>query len=287
MAFIVDIRHQNAVYHLLYKALIEMSDNRADFLSRLFSRPRPAGLGTNVPVDSLFAAYEQVRPDSVLYYKTLAAVKDRRVKTHGFALNPLELSWLEHNLDAFYYAGPAISYNFNAYNGRGFGNMPTYTTLMTATDNAGLHRSYLATDSNYQALRDIELRNMLVPLTGDFAGPKALRTVGDYVRDHHAVVTTMYCSNVEQYLFQNGVWFNFEASIATLPLDSTSSFIRSGRPGFGNGFRYGGGGMPTSLLQSMKQLVLDAAAGKIHVYQDVLQTSRLPTAASGSPSPRR
>jgi hypothetical protein len=290
MAFIIDIRHQNAVHHLLYKALIELSDNRADFLSRLFSRPRPAGLGTNAPVDSLFAAFEAVRPDSVLYDKTLAAVKERLVRVHGFALNASELSLLEHNFDAFYWAGPAIRYNFNVNPSRGFGNMPNYTTLMTATDNAGMQRSYLASDSNYQALRDIERRNMLVPLTGNFAGPKALRTVGDYVRGHHAVVTAMYCSNVEQYLFQNGVWFNFEANIATLPLDSTSTFIRSGRPGgpgAGYGYGYGGGrggrgGMATSLLQSMQQLVLDAAAGKIHVYQDVLQSSRQSTLAPGS-----
>src|SRR2546427_12176095 len=44
MAFIVDIRRQNMIHHLLFKAMVEMSDDRADFLSRLFSRPRPAGL---------------------------------------------------------------------------------------------------------------------------------------------------------------------------------------------------------------------------------------------------
>ena len=31
----------------MYKAIIEMSDDRADFLSRLFSRPRPAGLDSD------------------------------------------------------------------------------------------------------------------------------------------------------------------------------------------------------------------------------------------------
>ena len=38
MAFIVDIRHGNLDVHLMYKALFEMSDNRAEFVSRLFSR---------------------------------------------------------------------------------------------------------------------------------------------------------------------------------------------------------------------------------------------------------
>jgi len=65
------------VHHLLYKALIELSDNRADFLSRLFVRPRPAGLAATAPVDTLFAAFANVPPDSLLFYQTLAAVKDR------------------------------------------------------------------------------------------------------------------------------------------------------------------------------------------------------------------
>src|SRR6185295_6888209 len=44
IAFIFDIRRQNLIEHLLYKALMELSSDRADFLSRLFSRPRPDGL---------------------------------------------------------------------------------------------------------------------------------------------------------------------------------------------------------------------------------------------------
>ncbi len=113
---------------------------------------------------------------------------------------------------------------------------------------------------------------MIVPLTGNFAGPKALRTVADYVKQHNAVVTAMYCSNVEQYLFQDNLWFIFEANVATLPLDSTSTFIRSGRLG-GGGVYGGGSGLSSQLLQSMTQLIKATADGKISYYQDVLQTS--------------
>jgi hypothetical protein len=44
MAFIVDIRRGNMLELLLYKALFEISNDRAEFLSRLFSRPMPAAL---------------------------------------------------------------------------------------------------------------------------------------------------------------------------------------------------------------------------------------------------
>src|SRR5206468_3785081 len=46
VAFILDIRRQNLWLQLLYKALIELSHDRAELLSRLFSRPRPPGLGS-------------------------------------------------------------------------------------------------------------------------------------------------------------------------------------------------------------------------------------------------
>jgi hypothetical protein len=271
LAFIVDIRHQNAVQHLLYKALIELSDNRADFLERLFSRPRPARLDVNASVDSLFAAFAGARSDSLLYSKTLAAVKEHLVKDHGFSLTTGELQLLEHNLDAFYAEGPDLSYNFSGgatFGGRGRG-MPTYANLMMQNDNTGVQRSYLATEANYHALRDLEMRNLVVPLTGDFGGAKAIIAAGEYVRAHGAVVTVFYTSNVEQYLFQDGKWFTFAKNVAALPLDSTSTFIRSGRLGVG-GF---GGGMRSSLVQSMMELKKAVEDGHVQSYQDVLQSS--------------
>ena len=38
MAFIIDIRHGNLYVHLMYKALFELSKDRAEFASHLFSR---------------------------------------------------------------------------------------------------------------------------------------------------------------------------------------------------------------------------------------------------------
>src|SRR6187397_3022300 len=57
IAFIVDIRRQNLVEHLMYKALFELSADRAEFLSRLLSRPRPATFSENSSVEDLFAEF--------------------------------------------------------------------------------------------------------------------------------------------------------------------------------------------------------------------------------------
>src|SRR5215831_19491888 len=86
IAFIIDIRRQNMIEHLMYKAMIEMSGDRADFLSRLFSRPRPADIGKASTVTALFEAYHDVDPDQKLFEDTYTAVLSHLVKDHGFTL---------------------------------------------------------------------------------------------------------------------------------------------------------------------------------------------------------
>ena len=89
---------------------------------------------------------------------------------------------------AFYWAGFAVRPNV------------TYEELMTATDEAGVHRSYLASEDSFSFLKKLESQNLVVPVVGDFGGPKAIRAVGAYLKAHNAFVSTFYLSNVEQYL---------------------------------------------------------------------------------------
>ena len=117
-------------------------------------------------------------------------------------------------------------------------------------------------------LKDLEERNLIVPVVGNFAGPKALRAVGKYVRDHGAVVTAIYLSNVEQYLNQDGIWNNFCANVATLPLDDHSTFIRSGQ---GGGFGGRGGGL-ANYLGSMKDETKGCGGG--HPSPSSVRTAR-------------
>jgi hypothetical protein len=86
---------------------------------------------------------------------------------------------------------------------------------------------------------------------GDFGGPKAIRAVAQYLKTNGATVAAFYLSNVEQYLYQDGKWDTFCRNVANLPLDSTSTFIRS-ESGFGGGFRRPGPGFVSSLGQIMR-----------------------------------
>jgi hypothetical protein len=277
IAFIFDIRRQNMVTHLMYKALIEQSSDRAEFLSRLFSRPRPARLDSLTPAESLFAAYQAVPPDSAAYRKNLASINDVLSKKHGFALTADDTAGIRHVYQAFVAYGPDITYNSNQ--GRaGFGRMPSFAQLQIEADSAGVHRSYLASETNYRALKQLEADNLVVPLVGDFAGAKAIRAVGAYLKEHDATVTAFYLSNVEQYLFQQGDdWRRFFENVGSLPLDSSSTFIRS----VFNGAGYMRGGPPFNgymlarqMLASMQSQLAAFNDGKLTSYFDVIETSR-------------
>src|SRR5229473_4814537 len=85
-------------------------------------------------------------------------------------------------------------------------------------------------------VKDLDQKNLIVTLVGDFAGPKAILSVGKYLKEHNATVTAFYVSNVEQFLYGSGTWTTFCRNVATLPLDPMSTFIRSTRSGgFGRG----------------------------------------------------
>src|SRR5262249_23639808 len=86
IAFIVDIRRGNLLEHLMYKALIELSADRVEFLCRLFSIDRPAGIGAGSTVTQIFTAVDRVRPTEALYRQNLRQLT-AHIKTHGFTLS--------------------------------------------------------------------------------------------------------------------------------------------------------------------------------------------------------
>ena len=282
IAFIVDIRRQNMLHHLLYKALIELSADRAEFLSRLFSRPRPAALDPSVGPAALFQAYANAVADSALFTRNLAAVREQLITRHRFGLTSDDLRTIEYVYFAFFTAGPDLTYSFTMP-GRGasmmfYGRrMPTYAELMMESDGSGNQRSYLASEENYHRLRELERNNLIVPLVGDFAGDKAIRSVGQYLRDHGATVTAFYTSNVEQYLFQSDDWRKFLTNVSTLPVDTASTFIRAV-------FNYSAMSVPSqtgtpgprsrTMLASIADQVQAFSEGRIQTYYDVIQSSR-------------
>jgi hypothetical protein len=248
MVFIVDIRRGNLDLQLMYKALFELSSDRADFVSRLFSKKRPDGLTSQSSATDIFGQFWNVETSDALYKANLQAIFDELATKHGFDLSEDDRRGIEYVYHAFYWFGPRIKYSSTGSFGGSF--MPTYADLMTATDLEGTAHSFLASDANFRFIKDLEDRNLIVPVVGNLAGPKAVRAVGKYLKEKGAVVSTFYLSNVEQYLVQDGIWDAFCANAASLPLDETSTFIRSGR-------RRGVGGPRFGLASELGSMVSD------------------------------
>jgi hypothetical protein len=120
--------------------------------------------------------------------------------------------------------------------------MASFGALMTETDDAGLNRGWLGSEAAYAAVREMEMKNLIVPVVGDFAGGTALRSVAKWLEQHDTKVGAFYTSNVEQYLYQNGVQDAFYGNVAAMPREPRTTFIRS----FDTNFRIG----PRSLRRS-------------------------------------
>jgi hypothetical protein len=267
MAFIVDIRRQNMLEHLLYKSLMELSPDRAEFLSRLFARTRPAGLSEKSSPEVLVSQFRRVRPNEALFEGTLRKVLDHLERTKHFSLSAADETGLRHVYRAFFDSGPDLSYTFLGGYAASM-MMPTYGELMTETD--GRHNwHFLSTEDEYRKIQRLQNDNLIVPLVGDFAGPRALRAVGAYLKEHHAVVGAFYTSNVEQYLFQDDEdWRKFYTNVSTLPVDSSSLFIRYVLNGWRTNRR------SRSWLSPIPDVVSAYRRGRILRYFDVVDMSR-------------
>jgi hypothetical protein len=231
MAVIFDIRRQNAMAHMMYKALFELSPTRAEFVSRLFSRPLAGPMPDSATPATLFSAAMAAPKSDSAFDANRRAIIDRLTTTHGFELTPEDVQSITHVLASFFEAGPNINYGYRSAAPNFMSAMyATFAQLQSLTNADGVNMAFLANEENYRILRAMHRKNLIIPVVGDFAGPKAIRAVGDYLQQRHATVTTFYLSNVEQYLFRGPGAAQFYENVKALPIDSTSTFIRSVPP---------------------------------------------------------
>ena len=311
MAVIFDIRRQNAMQHLMYKAIFELSQSREDFIEHLFSRPM-GRLGPAATAGALFDSATATAPNDSAYRANLDAIIRTLTERHGFALSPEDLASITNLCKVFYDAGPGINYGYRPGMPVSQGMYATFGMLQSATNADSVPMAFLANDANYGAVRDLHLRNLIVPVVGDFAGPKAIRAVGEYLWKRDLTVTAFYLSNVEQYLFrQGGAADRFYGNVAALPTDRTSTFIRS-VPGSGGGMfvvspgavrLLGPGGVPnggTPVASNFSITIVDTngvrairtvydSAGKqvVRLTMDSASLKGRPRADSGTIAPSR
>ncbi|HEU5217030.1 MAG TPA: hypothetical protein VFU23_00110 [Gemmatimonadales bacterium] len=244
IALLIDIRRDNMLLHLLFKAMFETAENRVEYLCLLYGRPVPpnAAQWNNRPLEEILLYLEFTPGDSVLHAATHASLMER-VTRYGVPLTDLDRATLRRFHDEFASAGLNLRYSSLGRPSRP--GYPSQRDLYTATDLDGVQDSYLSSEERFRVVRDMERQNRIVPVVGDLSGPLAMKSIAAYLKETHRVVSAFYVSNVEMYLFRQGSFPRYAENVRALPSAGTSVIVRSS---FGRGWR---GSDPGSVPQPL------------------------------------
>lgn len=270
IAFIIDIRRQAIIQHLMYKALFHLSKNRLEFLSRWLSRPlTKTAPAADEPIAVLMAYFSKAPAEESAYAANLAAIRKEIQEDFQFPLSPRDQASLEFVSKSFRDGGLNTAFQLNGWSDSEF---PTLGEVILQPDQYGKIGNFLASREDYDFVRSLELKNLIIPVVGDFAGKKALAAIGNYLRKNGVTVTAFYASNVEQYLFEDGSFTFFANNIKQLPITEQSLFIRWIYQRYYHPARLNGQ-RSTSLLQRMTIFLRDFDAGRYQNYTDLITTN--------------
>jgi hypothetical protein len=272
IAFIVDIRRQAMIQHLMFKALFHIASTRTQYLSLLLSRPLPKDKlpPPDAAIGDIVTFVGQISSDDKAYDSNLASIRKIIKDEFKFELLDTDQTGLDYVYKNFRNDGLNIAYAMEGTRGSGW--FPSLKDLILQTDQHGKLGNFLASKEDYDFVRDLHRHNLIIPVVGDFGGTKALGAVGNYLRNHGYTVTAFYTSNVEQYLFQGGSFPSFAENVRKLPINDKSLFIRAfpnmrvDHPARVPGHRI------TTLLQEISVFLKDFDAGLYPTYFDLVTT---------------
>lgn len=269
LAVIIDIRRDNLLLHLLFKALFAEARTRVEYLALLTGRTMPPAdpASAKKPVDAVVAAIDAARPMAPERIAAMRARLTQVVNGFGVPLTDADRTTIDSFHRRFIAAGLALQFNTS---GRApqF-DYPTYRDLLLETDRAGTRQSFMATEDDFQFVKQLEAHDAIVPIVGDLAGPSALASVGRFLAGSNRYVSAFYTSNVEFYLFRDGSFPRFMANLGRLPHRPTSVIIRSIFPSGGTGLALPPGYNSASLTQPMQALIDGYAKGLFRQYWEL------------------
>jgi hypothetical protein len=272
LAFLVDIRRDNLLQHLLFRALFERSTSRVEFLSLLHGRRPPAQ-----PEPWLDASAEELVEhvrDAPGGPGSSEADDARRAVDEALAglLLPLsdeDRATIRRFHGEFIRYGPEL--RFTSYGRPPRPYYPTYAQLVTARDLEDERGSYLAREEDWRWIAGLHARNRVVPVVGDLAGEHALRAIGDEARRRGLTVSVLYASNVEFYLWGDGTFGRFAESVAALPIDERGVLVRSHFPNVGPRHPHAvPGSYSTQTLQTLESFRRSLAQGGWASYWELV-----------------
>ncbi len=266
IAFILDVRRDNLLLHLLVKALFELSSTRIDYLALMFGRPAPDHLDEwrGASIDRILASITGANADA----RSIEALRhrvDEVIKGFGVPLTAEDFA----TIDRFHrtFIDEQLSLRFQSTGRRPRSYYPTYRDLILESDRQGHQWSYLASEDDFQFVRALERRDGIIPVVGNLAGSSALAAIGRLMDGRGDRLSAFYASNVEFYLYSEGSFGRFVENLRRLPHTSRSVIIRSV---FGAQFAVMPPGYASaSLLQPVEQLINGYALGRYQSYRDL------------------
>jgi hypothetical protein len=275
VAFIIDIRRDNLLLQLLFKALFAVSPTRVEYLSLLTGRGPPDRPETwrDAGIDRLIAHIDGSRPMSDALQRQLQIRLDDSIKSTRVPLSPSEFDTIHRFHRAFIAAGLSLVFQAEGQPVRSY--YPNLRMLLGETDRNGRQASFLASEPGYQVVRSLEARDLVIPVVGDVSGSRAMAAIAAEMSTRHEPLSAFYISNVEYYLFADGRFGAFVENLKRMPATDRSTMIRSVFP---SGYR---GSLPqwlpgyysASLAQPLQQMLADLAAGRYRSYTDLVIAS--------------
>ena len=269
LAIITDIRRQNMLEHLFFKAIFAMSANRSQYLSSLLSRER-VDVKPNAPLPDLISAVRNASTSDALFSKNLAIVNTTLLQKYKLKLTADDLAKIKIVYQTFWREG--LDLRFSSIGRNNAAQYPSLEEMFLETNRSGKLENYLASEEQFQWLKKFEAENRLIPIVGDFAGTHALRRVAAFLRSNGLRVSAFYTSNVEFYLFGASGWERFVANVQALPWTDDAVFIRAYFPTYGRRHPLNmPGHRSTSLVQPVSRFVDDYVGRRLPTYWDVVK----------------
>lgn len=275
IAFMVDIRRDNLLQHLLFKALFARSRNRAEYLALWTGRPVPGDVAryTDKPIEQIVAWTDSARITPASTRDAIAMVQ-RDVQTYGIPLSDSDLKTIARFHTEFITAGLSLRFTSTGRAPRDY--YPTLRQLILEQDLTGQFASYLARESDFQFVKSLERRNLVVPVVGDLGGTHALPAIAQLLTQRGDHISAMYASNAEDYVMRDGGFARYATSILAMPRDARSVFIRSWFGGEGSHPENVPGYFSTQLVQTFDDFAADMASGGYRAYYELTRKHVVP-----------
>ena len=161
VAFIVDVRRDNLLLHLLFKSLFTLARTRVEYLAMLLGRPVPADVESwrDAPLDKHRVARRGGARSTRARVTVLRGRVDEAIAKTGVPLSREDLATIDRFHRRFIEAG--VGLRFQSTGRPPQSHYPTYRDLLLATDALGERSNYLASEESFQFIKIMQQRDLV------------------------------------------------------------------------------------------------------------------------------